>query len=170
MVMETKKKFFLFRWIDMLSETGGVVAAVCLICVSLIVVLEVILRYLFNSPTVWVGEMSIYLCMGIGFLSLAFGLKYDSHFSITFLTERLTPKNRTRLKIFTDLVGALYASCFVFKGVQLAYFAYEFEDVSSGMMQTPLWIVWCLVPIGGLLLTLQFINKLADDVNTLKQL
>lgn len=170
--METpdNKKFFLFRWIDMTSEAGGFLAAVCLACVTVIVVFEVIMRYLFNAPTVWVGEMSIYMCMGLGFLSLGYGLKYDSHFGITFLTDRLTPKNRIRLKIFTDFVGALYSACFIYKGIELAYFAYEFEDVSSGMMQTPLWIVWCLVPLGGLLLTLQFINKLADDVKALKQL
>ena len=170
--METpdKKKFFLFRWIDFTSEAGGVLASICLLCVTFIVVYEVAVRYLLNAPTTWVGEMSIYFCMALGFLSLAYGLKNDQHLSITVVTERLTPKNRLRLKIFTDFVGALYCTCFIYKGAQLAYFAYDLEDVSSGMMETPLWIIWCLVPIGGLLLALQFVNKLADDVKALKQL
>lgn len=163
-----QKKFFLFRWIDSASDAGGVIASICLICVTLIVVLEVVMRYVFNSPTVWVGEMSIYLCMAIGFLSLAFGLKNNSHFSITLFTDRLTKKNRLRLKIFTDFIGAPYSFVFIYKGIQLTWFAYEMEDVSSGMMQAPLWIPWSFVPIGGLLLTLQFINKLVEDVGNLK--
>ena len=86
-----KKSIYpVYRWIDGASTAGGIAAAVCLLCVSCIIVLEVLLlRYLFNAPTVWVGEVSIYLCMGIGFFSLAFGLKNDSHFSITLLTDRL---------------------------------------------------------------------------------
>ncbi len=164
-----KKSFFLYRWIDGTSTAGGVAAAVCLVGVTCIVVLEVVLRYLFNAPTVWVGEVSIYLCMGVGFFSLAFGLKNDSHFSITLLTDRLTPVNRIRLRIFTDMVGALYSATFVYKGIELAWFAYEIGDVSSGMMETPLWIPWSFVPIGGALLTLQFINKLARDFKGLRQ-
>ncbi|MBU1168881.1 MAG: TRAP transporter small permease [Proteobacteria bacterium] len=169
--METpaKRKFFLFRWIDYSSQVGGILASICLLGVTAIIVYEVIARYLFNAPTTWVGEMSIYLCMAIGFLGLAFGLKSDSHFSISIVTNRLVPKKRILLKIFTDFVGFLYSATFVYKGIEMAKFAYDIEDVSSGMMQVPLWMPWSLVPIGGFLLSLQFINKLAEDIKSLKQ-
>lgn len=169
--METpgKRKNVLLRWIDYTSEAGGIVGAVCMLLVTVIIVFEVIMRYLFNSPTTWVGEMSIYLSMGIGFMALAYALKSDGHFPITVLIDRLTPKMRSRLKVFTDFAGFLYSTTFIFKGYEMAKFAYEIEDVSSGMMEVPLWIPWSLVPIGGLLLALQFVNKLADDINSLKQ-
>lgn len=166
----TKQKFIVFRWIDSTSNMGGVLAAICLMILSAIIVLEVVMRYLFNAPTSWVGEISIYLCMAIGFLGLAYGLKTDSHFSITNITDRLTPKNRTRLKVCTDFVGFLYSTTFVYKGIEMAKFAHDMEDVSSGMLAVPLWIPWTLVPLGGLLLALQFINKLAEDVQNLKNL
>lgn len=170
--METpgKRKNLLLRWIDYSSDFGGVVASICMLGVTFIIVYEVIMRYLFNAPTTWVGEMSIYLCMGIGFLGLAFALKSDSHFSITLLVDRLTPKNRLRLKILTDLVGMLYSCIFVYKGSSMVQFAFEMEDVSSGMMEVPLWIPQILVPLGGFLLAIQFINKLVDDVTALKKL
>lgn len=164
-----KNRLFLFRWIDFISDTGGVIASICMICVTCSIVYEVLMRYLFNSPTVWVGEMSIYLCMGIGFFSLAYGLKNNCHFSITLFTDRLTAKNQFRLKIFTDIIGTLYSMIFIYKGIELTWFAYEMEDISSGMMAAPLWIPWSFVPIGGLLLAMQFMNKLAEDVKSLKQ-
>lgn len=169
MEIPDKKKSVFSRWIDLTSDVGGVIASLCMIFVTCIIVYEVLMRYLFNAPTVWVGEMSIYLCMGIGFFSLAYGLKNGSHFSITLFTDHLTPKNRNLLKIFTDMVGAGYSMIFIYKGSELAWFAYEMEDVSSGMMATPLWIPWSFVPVGGLLLTLQFLKKLAKDVKNLKQ-
>jgi len=164
-----KRKNLLLRWIDYTSEIGGQIGAVFMIGVTLIIVFEVLMRYLFNSPTTWVGETSIYFSMAIGFLALAYTFKSDGHFSITLLVDRLTPKNRCRLKVFTDFVGFLYSATFIFKGYEMAKFAYDIEDVSSGMMQMPLWIPWSLVPLGGFLLSLQFINKLVDDVTNLKQ-
>jgi len=164
-----KRKNVIMRWIDYTSDTAGVIGAVCMIVLTVIIVFEVIMRYLFNSPTTWVGEMSIYLSMGIGFMALAYALKNDGHFPITYLTDRLTPNTRNRLKVFTDFVGFLYSTTFIFKGYEMAKFAYDMEDVSSGMMEVPLWIPWMLVPLGGLLLAMQFINKLADDFNNLKQ-
>lgn len=166
----SKQKFIVFRWIDATSQAGGILAGICLLILSAIIVFEVFMRYVFNAPTTWVGEISIYLCMAIGFLALAYGLQTNSHFAITNITDRLTPKNRTRLKVFTDFVGFLYSTTFIYKGIEMAKFAYDMEDVSSGMLSIPLWLPWSLVPIGGLLLALQFINKLAEDVQTLKSL
>ena len=170
--METpgKRRFFLFRWIDYSSELSGVFGSICLLAVTLIIVYEVFMRYLFNSPTTWVGEMSIYLSMGIGFMGLAYALKDDGHFSIVLLVDRLTPKNRLRLKVFTDFVAMLYCCVFIYKGISMVHFSYIFDDVSTGMMETPLWIPGSLVPLGGLLLALQFVNKLADDFKALRKL
>jgi len=164
--METpvKKKFSISRWIDYSSDTGGVIAAVCLMGVTCIVALEVVMRYIFNSPTTWVSEMSVYLCMAIGLLGAAYALKNDSHFSITIVIDRLTAKNRRRMKIVTHLMGLAYSAVFVYKGAAMSWFSYDIEDVSTGLLEVPLWIPWLLVPIGGLLLSLQFINKLADEI------
>lgn len=162
--METpKKRFFLFRFIDFICEIGAYLSAFLLWVIAVIVTYEVAMRYLFNSPTTWVSESSVYLWMAVGLLGAANTLKNDGHFSITILVDALSQKNRKRLQIITKILGMLYSASFVYYGYQQAYLAYDLEDVSNGLMATPLWIPWSLVPIGGALLTLQFINKLADE-------
>lgn len=165
--METanKKKFIIFRWIDSLCVLFGAVGAICLLVTTLIVVLEVFLRYVLNSPTTWVSETSIYLTMAVGLLAAAYALKENMHISITNLTERLSAQNRRRMKILTHLMGIAYSAVFVAKGIEMVKFSYEMEDISTGLMETPLWIPNMFIPIGGLLLLLQFINKLADEIS-----
>ena len=158
-----QKKFVLFRWIDLTSDFGGVLSALCLLTVTFIISYEVFARYLFSAPTTWVAEISIYLCMALGLLGAAYALKNNSHFSITIIVDRLTAKNRRRLKILTNVMGIAYSLIFIVKGVEMAKFAYDIKDASTGVLQFPLWIPWSLVPLGGLLLTLQFINKLAEE-------
>ena len=158
-----KRPVFFHRWIDTSADVGGVVGAVCLLLVALIVTFEVFMRYVFKAPTTWVAELSVYLCMAIGLLGAAYALKSDSHFTIDIFIDRLRPVNQRRMKILTNLMGLAYAFVFVHKGVEMVKFSYEMEDRSTGMLETPLWIPELLIPIGGLLLVLQFINKLMDE-------
>ena len=46
---------------------------------GLFVTYEVTMRYLFNAPTTWVMETSIYVTMASTFLSLAYGLREKAH-------------------------------------------------------------------------------------------
>ncbi len=164
--METKPKqeFILTRWIDRSSMAGGIIGAFCLLIISVIITYEALMRYAFNAPTTWVKEISIYLCIAIGFLAAANTLKQDGHFSITVLVDKLKPKNRRILKTITILMGILYSGVFVYKGVDMVMFSYEIEEVSSSLLEVPLWIPQLFLPIGAFLLLLQFINKLTTEI------
>jgi C4-dicarboxylate transporter, DctQ subunit len=163
------KKLLVFRWIDRLSDAGGIIAAVCLMAVTMIITYEVFMRYIFNAPTTWVQEMSIYLCIAIGFLAAAYALKNNSHFCVTILVDRMSVKNRRRMKIFTSLLGMAYSIVFILKGYENAKFAWDIGDTSTGLLRAPLWIPWMLVPIGGLLLTLQFFSKIVEEIQNRNQ-
>ncbi len=162
--METapKKKFIIFRWIDSLCAFFGAIAAAFLMIVALIVVFEVFMRYI-GRPTIWVAETSIYLTMAVGLLAAAYALRENMHFSMTFLTDRISARNHRRLRIVTHLMGIAYSSVYVVKGLEMAKFSYEFEDVSTGLLETPLWIPNALLPIAGALLALQFLSKLSEE-------
>ncbi len=122
------------------------------------------MRYVFNAPTTWVKEISIYLSIAIGFLGAAHCLKQGGHFSITIVVDKLKPKNRKVLKTITNIMGLLYSIVFVHKGIEMVMFSYDMEDVSSGMLEVPLWIPELLLPIGGFLLALQFMNKIISEI------
>ncbi len=158
-----QKKNIVFRFIDMTSDVGGILSAAFLWIIAVIVTYEVFMRYAFNAPTSWVQETSVYLWMAVGLLGAAVALKNDSHFSITIFIDKLSSKNRRRMQILTNFLGFLYSLAFVYQGFLQAKFAYDFKDVSTGLLATPLWIPWLTIPIGGILLALQFINKIAQE-------
>ncbi len=156
------KKNIIYRWINHSSDLGGAIAAFCLLALAVLISYDVCLRYFFGRATTWVQESSVYLCMAVGLLASAYALKTDSHFSVTLLVDRLGPSAQRKLKLLTNTVGFLYSLSFVLKGYEMAVFSYEMEDVSTGLMQFPLWISTGLIPVGGALLALQFLNKLYD--------
>ena len=46
----------------------------------------------------------------------------------------------------------------------MAMAMYALGDTSTGLMQTPLWLPASLVPISGVLLSLQFLSHTIDNI------
>ena len=103
--------------------------------------------------------------MGVGLLGAAYALKNDSHFGITIFVDKLSAKNRRKMQIASNVAGFAYSLTFVYQGFLQTKLSYDLEDVSNGLMATPLWIPWMLMPIGGVLLALQFISKIAEEIS-----
>jgi TRAP-type C4-dicarboxylate transport system permease small subunit len=76
----------------------------------------------------------------------------------------LSPAKRRRLTITTNAVGLCYSLMFVVKGTDMAMAMYALGDTSTGLMQTPLWLPASLVPISGVLLSLQFLSHTIDNI------
>lgn len=93
------------RWV---IKVGDVLAWLFVIAV-LISFYEVIMRYFFNSPTVWVHETTVAI-VGMG---MAYGGIYcfsnDSHISVTLVRDLLPKKWQKRLAIFTDTLVLIFS-------------------------------------------------------------
>ena len=65
------------RWIHLLADKlnlfGGALSVIFLLIMALIVTYEVIMRFLFHSPTKWVLEIDILLCIGSVFFAALTG-------------------------------------------------------------------------------------------------
>ena len=58
---------------------AGVVALVAMMA---IVTFDVVLRYFFNDPTVWAGEVASFLTISVVFLGLGQNIRQDDHIRI----------------------------------------------------------------------------------------
>lgn len=87
---------------------AGIVAA------ALILLMEVFLRYVLNSPTIWAHETTVFLC-GSAFV---FGGLYctcrNSHIRVVLIYDHLSPKARRIADIVISLVCALASGFFAY--------------------------------------------------------
>jgi TRAP-type mannitol/chloroaromatic compound transport system permease small subunit len=91
----------LIRTIDGISRLFGAVAAALVIVLVTLMLYDVVLRYLFNAPTIWGNDLNTWL-MGASFvLSIAYAMATDSHVRVDLLYDERT---RPRIRIF-DLLG-----------------------------------------------------------------
>ena len=91
----------LVRAVDSVSRLFGAIAAVLVIVLVVLMLYDVVLRYVFNAPTIWGNDLNTWL-MGASFvLSIAYAMSTDSHVRVDLLYDQRT---RPRIRIF-DLVG-----------------------------------------------------------------
>src|SRR5918992_2237800 len=91
----------LVRFIETISRLGGYAAAALVLMLVLLMVHEVVVRYVFSAPTVWGYELSTWV-MGASFvLAIAYALMTDSHVRVDFLHDLLGARARHAF----DLLG-----------------------------------------------------------------
>ncbi|MBM9594395.1 TRAP transporter small permease subunit [Roseitranquillus sediminis] len=96
------------RWID----RGGWLFAAGIVVAMLILIQEVVLRYVFNSPTVWAHETTIFLC-GMAFI---YGGLYtaarDRHIRVVLIYDWLGPRWRRTFDVVISVVCCLSSAMF----------------------------------------------------------
>lgn len=161
------KKFL--STINWLSDKGGFIAAIFVIVMAFLVAAEAILRYGFNSPTVWSVEITSYLMCFAIFLALARALKEEQHVRALFIISRFSRRVQDVARIITGFVSMIGVGLLVWTGWLQAENAYHIHEVSLTPLDTPMFIIKLAIPIGGLLFLLQWIVRLTAYMEVLRE-
>ncbi len=128
------------------------------------ILLEVFLRYAFNSPTVWTNELTQLLFGVYAVLSGGYLMAHKGHVNVDLIHSMLGPRAQAVIDILTSILFFIFT-------LALLYFGYDMAQESIGNWETsfsawnpPIWPVKACIPIGTGLLLLQGIVKLLEDI------
>ncbi len=138
----------LTRSMDWLSNGVGVICGIAILGMVLIISFEVISRYLFNSPTSWVTEYSLYIFVGTSFLAAGYAHLEDSHIRVEVVVEHLSETMRQRFLQMSAWVGFLFLLVAAWQMILFVGSEYEGGAKAWGLLATPLWIAETPVAVG----------------------
>jgi len=126
-----------------------------LVVMVVIIFLQIVSRVVVQSSFSWTEELARFLMIWLTFLGAAFSFQHGAHIGISMLTERLPKKVNA---IITLIVGLLCTILFVILTVK----GYELVGKSSGQtspaMRIPMSYVYWIIPISGVLLTINVLD------------
>jgi len=169
----------LYRAYGRLLRVFGLVSALATFLMMLLVVANVLGRYLLNKPLTGTLEITESLLVLIIFLSVALTQYDGGHIRVTLLTRRLPRSAARALTIVSMLSGAAFFAWCAYAAWNFAYQAWTFNEQEWGTVVFPLWPVKFVVFIGILLLAVQFLLDAiaetmmpiaADDERAMEQL
>jgi TRAP-type C4-dicarboxylate transport system permease small subunit len=135
------------NYYDKIVKYSGYLASALFIAIGFIVSYEVIMRYLFNSPTIWVNEVSRFLQIWATYLALTYSFHKQDFIRITVVYDRL---NETGKKIldFISFIFIIIFSCFVvYYGWLIAYDSLKVGRTSSTILDVPSFLTELAIPL-----------------------
>lgn len=152
------------RAIDWLSDRSGLFVAFWTVNAVLAYFYEVVARYLFNAPTIWVHEAA-YLLFGMQYLVAGgYALLHGSHVRVDVLYGKLPPRGRVGIDILTSVFFFVFAIALI--GTSWIFFSDSFamRETTVETWGIQHWPVKGVMVLGALLLLLAGISKLTKDI------
>ncbi len=94
----------IIRTIDAISDQAGKIFCWLAAVLVALVSLEVIMRYVFNAPTMWNYELSMMLGGTMFAMGWAYAMRHHSHVRIDVLYARFSPRTRAGIDTFGYLL------------------------------------------------------------------
>ncbi len=145
----------------------GYCSGLGILAMGIILFYEVIVRYFFNSPTIWAQEISIYLFIWTMLAGAAYTLQVGKHVRIDLLIIRFSKKTQSFLEFFTSILGMLFSAFVTLQAWNMLEATLKYHKLSATPLRVPLWIPQLALLVGFALLTLQFIVIIGTKLSTL---
>jgi TRAP-type C4-dicarboxylate transport system permease small subunit len=142
----------------------GLASAVSTFAMLVLVVANVIGRYLFNAPITGAFEITESLLVVVIMLGLGLTQYHDGHIRVTILTRRMPPAWARLAKICALLLGAVFFAWCAYASWKFAYESYSFNEQEWGTITFPLYPFKFVVFLGVVLLGIQFLLDTIHEI------
>ena len=157
------------RIIDSINETIGSLSSWLVIAMVIVILYEVIARYVFNSPTTWVFNGMRMIGGAIIVIGWAYAQLHNSHIRVDIFYTHFS----ARKKALVDILGSLLFFFPLIGALTYIVILREIELLMAGRLLT--FSFWCspssvygvVIMLGLCLTCLQFTAQLARDIHTL---
>ena len=158
------------RFLDRLYGASGALAAIFLVAICGVVLLQVganlvdtVSGFLTGEPVGIVvpsyAEFAGFFLAAASFLALAYTLRCGGHIRVSLVISHLGAAPRRAVELICILIAAAVSAYFAWFMLDLVIESFRYEDVSTGMVPVRLWIPQASLAVGLLVLVIALIDE-----------
>jgi TRAP-type C4-dicarboxylate transport system permease small subunit len=155
--------------LDGLSGAGGWLAGIMMVAALLLVMAEIVVRSVFSSTIYIADEYSGYLMAMLTFMGLAYTLRERGHIRMMFLPHILKGRVHILFNMGCFVVGFLFCAALTSYTWEFFWDSVVNKSQSMQISETYLAIPQAFLPLGSLLMTLQFLAEFLKGIAILRQ-
>lgn len=138
----------------------NIMAAVIMFATMCIVVIDVFLRYFFNSPLSWSYELiGLYFMVALFFFCLSPTLSANAHVAVDLLQGKMSDRVRHFCDGITYAMATVVFCGIIYMSYNRAWISYVNNDVIAGGIPWPTWVAHVTVCIGSIVMTLRMLFR-----------
>ena len=147
------------------SRAAATLAGFATLAIVLLISFDVLMRYFFDRPQLFVDELASFLEVLIIFGGLAYTFRAGGHVRVDLITGRIASAARAWLRVLTLALGIVFLAVVIWVTTQSGITAWRYGRVSAVMLY-PLWLPMLIIPAGIALMALAMLATLAAQVRT----
>lgn len=149
--------------IEKIIGAVGSLGAVSVASLLGIIIFEVVSRYVFNSPTYWVTELSTYLVIAMVFLTSGWAYKRSEHIRIEFVVDLLPAGLRPKVTSLAEWLGVTFVVLSTWQMSLYLFSEYLADSRSWGLLSVPLWIPQVPIVAGLSVFLMAMLKRMNDE-------
>ncbi|SFD90125.1 TRAP-type mannitol/chloroaromatic compound transport system, small permease component [Lentibacillus persicus] len=154
------------RTIDSISEWLGRIGWLIILYALFFGVFDVIMRYFFNEPSLWISTTIQYGMVLLACVSGAYSLNTDSFVKVDLFYEKFSTRKKAICDIITFAFAFLYLYVLITKGIETASASFATRETTPTAVPIPLYHLKAAIPIGAFCVLLVVIKKFVRDIQT----
>ena len=152
------------RYMDSMSTRLGKILKFGILALIGIMLIEVVARYIFNKPTPWAVELSMFIIGTYWVLAGSYVLLRGAHVRMDALYSRWSPRKRAIFDAATVFLVGVYLITFIRGGLPSVVFSLQHGQHTTTQWGPPLAPIKIVLIAGGTLLFLQAIAIFIKDL------
>jgi len=119
---------------------------------------QVVARYIFNYSLPWGEELSRYFLIWIAWIGACLAVKKNSHLRVELIKSYLKPLSQKYLELIVLAIWFLLPLMFIVVGTKLVMMIHATGQMGQ-TFNVPMWILYLIIPICGLLMCFRLIQQ-----------
>jgi TRAP-type mannitol/chloroaromatic compound transport system permease small subunit len=150
--------------IDKINLFVGNIVKFLLLYMAFTLLYEVIARYIFDSPTIWVLDLAKLALGFMGILGGGYTLLLGSHVKVDVIYGARSVKTRAIMDLCTSVLFFIFVVILLWQSALMASASFAIREHSTTVLAPALYPLKMTIPVGVALVLLQGIAKVLRDI------
>jgi TRAP-type mannitol/chloroaromatic compound transport system permease small subunit len=151
----TSKVNSIFNAIDAISEKTGKAISLLILLMMVITTVEVVGRYAFNHPTLWVWPINRQLFGVFILFAGIYAMSKEAHIRVEIVYDHFPPKMKMMARWIAMAAFLCFMVALVLQGSRLGWNSVMAREKLTGAFPIPLYPLKLLIPIAAFLFLLE---------------
>lgn len=143
-----------------------VITIVGILLILALTAYEVSARQIFGLPTIWTNEITSYLLVWFGMMSIIYAYDKKAHVSVDLIYRKFSPRVKQGVDLFNHLLTFVFALFVMVYGYKYWWLAYSRNWRHFGMLDVPMAYTRIALPMVGVFLVFQTMFSISDSFSS----
>ena len=147
------------KWLnDMSDKLEKIFLAGTIIFTSLLLFVNVVMRYVFMMPIYWAEELVRYLMVWLVFIGASQVTSWGGHIAVDILPRFLSKRGNLILAFAVNMVCIAFCAVLAYYSLEQMLRVKAAHQVSPAM-ELPMWLAYAAIPAGTILMLIRYIQQ-----------